>query len=99
MIRDELLRDADERLESFAEAKTVCEAEEHYRALVESLIPDLYDAAPVHAAAVEQEFRGLVERRILRAGGVRERPAALLSCRRGREGAAYRRREPRSPLP
>ena len=110
MIRNELLRDVDIRLEAFDGAGTVGEAEGHYRALHQSLIPEIYADNPMLGAAIELKFHAAIARKIARAGGVHERPAALLSCRRGggREerdagfehgGAAHRRRKSLGPLP
>lgn len=83
MIGNELLRDAENRLEAFDGARTVSEAEEHYRALKESLIPDICAENPLLGAAVDVKFHAAVARKIFRAGGAHERPAALLPFRRG----------------
>ena len=110
MIGDELLRDAEDQLKAFAGATTVCEAEVHYRTLRESLIPELYADNPMLGAAIDSKFQGAILQRIARAGGTRERPAALLSSFRGagrreergdpgRGGPLHRRRESLGPLP
>ena len=83
MIRHELLRDVDIRLEAFDGARTVSEAEDHYRALHQSLIPEIYADNPMLGAAIELKFHAAVARKIALAGGAHKRPAALLSCRRG----------------
>ncbi len=68
MKQDDLIRDADEQLRSFSGAKTVREAEVHYRELMERIIPaiDAADHTADHTlgAAVEHALRELVAAKV-----------------------------------